>query len=413
MRLFMSVMLAAALSTGWAETTVSDVVVRQRWPWSEKVDVTFTLTGEKSDVDVYATCDQFRNDGTMPSQHQVLLGTVLEAMPGANRFTWDPAASSWAGKTLTGFSVTLLPASSASRTYLIVDLVKGGYEFAGAAPDGGWPTADKGGRMVFRRIPAGTYTNGTDSAALTKMNNGSTPSASDAWREREVAFSSDCYVGVFQMTGGQYNRIMDETKYSGGDLMKPAQVSYDALRGSTADGIDWPATKYLAASNSVVAKLRAKVGGNLLIDLCADEQWEVAARAGTRTYWTNGGVYGEDVSAWTGYVDKIAIWKRNTTVEVGCKDPNPWGLYDTVGNLREWTLDKSTGIPGGTVDTAPRTDPVGPKEGANRVYRGWVMQVSPPLCYMVPASRNDAPPDTAAVSVRFCIHLNPLKFTER
>ena len=86
------------------------------------------------------------------------------------------------------------------------------------------------------------------------------------------------------------------------------------------------------------------------------------------------------------------------------------GLYDTVGNLREWTLDKTDGISGGTVDTTPRTDPVGPNVGANRVYRGWIMQPDPPLCYMVLANRNDEAPATSAVSVRFCIHLNPLNF---
>lgn len=402
MRKILCLLSVLALLSGKAVTTVSDVIVNQRWPWSEKVDVDFTLTGEKADVDVTATWDG--------KASPVLIGTAFDATSGLNRVTWDPSVSTFAGRTLTGFRVTATPVSSAERTYLIVDLVNGGYAFASTAPDGGWPTADKGDRMVFRRIPAGTYTNGIDSAALTKMNGGSTPSFAGAVREREVTFTSDCYVGVFQMTGGQYNRIMEETKYSGGDLFTPAQVSYDALRGSTAEGVDWPATKYAVASNSVVAKLRAKVGENLMVDLCEDEQWEVAARAGVRTYWTNGGVIDEDAGVWTNYVNDIAIWKRNSTMGVGCKEPNPWGLYDTVGNLREWTLDKTSVVSGGMVDTTPRTDPVGPDTGAYRVYRGWIMQVNPPLCYMVPANRNDAPPDTPRVSVRFCIHLNPLDF---
>ena len=400
----LSLMLLTVVLPGQSETVLSDVVVSQRWPWNEKVDVDFTLTGDKADVDVTATWDG--------QAAPVVLGSVFEAKPGHNRFTWNPSASPWKDKTLTGFSVTLAPVSSAERTYLIVDLVNGGYTFASTSPAGGWSSADKQNRMVFRRIPAGTYTNGIDSAALTKMNGGSTPTVADAWQEREVTFTSDCYVGVFQMTGGQYNHIVAETKYSREDLIKPAQVSYDALRGSTTDGIDWPMTKYAVATNSIVAKLRAKAGGDLVVDLCEDEQWEVAARAGTRTYWTNGGIYVESVETWKGYVDEIAVWKRNTTVDVGYLMPNPWGLYDTVGNLREWTLDKTDGISGGTVDTTPRTDPVGPNVGANRVYRGWIMQPDPPLCYMVPANRNDAAPATSSVSVRFCIHLNPLKFAE-
>jgi hypothetical protein len=38
-----------------AETAVSHIVVNQRWPWSEKVDVDFVLSGEASDVEVTAT----------------------------------------------------------------------------------------------------------------------------------------------------------------------------------------------------------------------------------------------------------------------------------------------------------------------------------------------------------------------
>ena len=42
---------AAALAAG-AATSISNVVVNQRWPWSEKVDVDFILSGDVSDVHV-------------------------------------------------------------------------------------------------------------------------------------------------------------------------------------------------------------------------------------------------------------------------------------------------------------------------------------------------------------------------
>ena len=41
----------------FAASTVSDVVARQRWPWNGKVDIDYTLTGDKTDVDFYATWD--------------------------------------------------------------------------------------------------------------------------------------------------------------------------------------------------------------------------------------------------------------------------------------------------------------------------------------------------------------------
>jgi formylglycine-generating enzyme required for sulfatase activity len=59
---------------------------------------------------------------------------------------------------------------------------------------------------------------------------------------------------------------------------------------------------------------------------------------------------------------------------VAQKKPNPWGLYDMLGNAREWVLDFIGPYPGGEV-----SDPRGPKEPvkanmAFRVQRGgaWI-----------------------------------------
>ena len=62
-----------------AEASASDVVVNQRWPWSEKVDVDFVLTGETSDVEVTARWDAH------PEPYR--LGTMFGVAPGRRRFT--------------------------------------------------------------------------------------------------------------------------------------------------------------------------------------------------------------------------------------------------------------------------------------------------------------------------------------
>ena len=85
--------------SGLAETIVSDVVVNQRWPWSEKVDVDFVVTGGASEVKITAVWD----GQDTPWE----LGTVAEAKSGRNRFTWNPAGSPFANRTLTGFSVSV------------------------------------------------------------------------------------------------------------------------------------------------------------------------------------------------------------------------------------------------------------------------------------------------------------------
>ena len=228
-------LLAGALLPGWADTTVSDVIVNQRWPWSEKVDVDFTLTGDAADVDVTATWDG--------QSAPVLLGTIFAAMPGSNRVTWDPAATSLAGKTLTGFSVTVAPASADAHRYLVIDLQNGGVSYR-AEPDGTdgkWSDDYKTTKMAFRRIPAGTYQLGMESNQIAKVAGGSIDAeTATAWKRHDITFSSDFYVGVFKMTGAQCNLLKGN---SAGTDLTPKSVSYDGIRGSVDEGVNWRQVK--------------------------------------------------------------------------------------------------------------------------------------------------------------------------
>jgi formylglycine-generating enzyme required for sulfatase activity len=133
----------------------------------------------------------------------------------------------------------------------------------------------------------------------------------------------------------------------------------------------------------------------LTFDLPTEAQWEYACRAGTES-----AVYAGDVTilgdANVPALDPIAWYRRKSGVNYDLKDgdplaylndkqyafdkagtrqvkrklPNPWGLYDTLGNVLEWCRDGQR-----TYSEQPVVDPEErAEEGATRVVRGggWI-----------------------------------------
>ena len=389
----------------FAESTVSDVLVNQRWPWSEKVDVDFVLSGETNDVEVTATWDQH------PTPYR--LGTFFAAAPGQHRLTWDPASSPFAGQTLTGFTVAVSNASASAHNYIVVDFVNGGYEFLADVPSGGWTDAYKSSKMVFRRIPVGTYTLGEEKGTFSHLGQSSPDYYADIQNRRQVTFTSDFYVGIYKYTKAQH--VCLTTGTVGSDFQPQGNLSYDDLRGAKPT-IDWPNTAYQVAPESIVAKLRAKAGVGLVVDLCQEDQWEVAARAGTTTFWPTGGTTGETFATHTNQVNGFVAWYGSTgsTAQstVGTKPDNGWGLYDVIGLAGEWTLDATAGtttIPARYKLPDVYTDPVGGSGCARRVLRSASGNgAATDLNELLPCRRQIADPSWHSYSTRFCIHLKPL-----
>jgi len=91
--------------------------------------------------------------------------------------------------------------------------------------------------------------------------------------------------------------------------------------------------------------------------LPTEAEWEYAARAGT-----TGARYGElDAIGWHANNSGGAIRR------VKQKQPNAWGLYDTLGSVNEWAADWYEQT---YYSTGPAVDPQGPADGQVRVPRG-------------------------------------------
>lgn len=117
--------------------------------------------------------------------------------------------------------------------------------------------------------------------------------------------------------------------------------------------------------------------------LPTDAEWEYAARAGTRTAFHSGPI---DASAQSGSctrdeaLDEVAWYCHGkadfTSQPVGQLRPNPWGLYDVLGNLEEWINDAQDGR------SSP--SPIDPRgtlgDSTTRYVRGGSVYAWPTLC---------------------------------
>ena len=105
--------------------------------------------------------------------------------------------------------------------------------------------------------------------------------------------------------------------------------------------------------------------------LPSEAEWEYACRAGTQSALPTGNLTATN-SGLEPALDRVGWYKLNsgqTPHRVAVKSPNAWGLYDMHGNVWEWCQDPWDRWYGKFADTAV-IDPMGPKKGRFKIFRG-------------------------------------------
>jgi len=120
-------------------------------------------------------------------------------------------------------------------------------------------------------------------------------------------------------------------------------------------------------------------------DLATEAEWEYACRAGGVDDRELFDFRTLDGRAW--FVDNA----QDLTHEVGTKAANSWGIYDMIGNVREWCKDWfGMNYYKECLAAGAMTDPQGPTAGAAKVIRGGCFDWNE--ANLAPTYRNYNPP---------------------
>ncbi len=392
--------LLAALSTT-AAPTVTQVTVSQSNSQTVRVNYTIDEAAVITlDILTNATADAWASIGVENIFRT--WGDVGVLVPaGSHTIYWAPEKS-WIEahpKTYDVKAAVKAWAVTAPPDYMVVDLrsddLRAGapkiryFETAAQVPDGVTDRKYKTDFLLMRKIPAKgmTFRMGSPSsengraAALTGAPDGAWNNDA-GWNQetaQHVTLTNDFYLGVDEYTrkqcitwsGYSYG---NSGSMSGGKEALPiggdngaGWCDFADFRGTT---YLWPENGHQVTSDSALGKLRAKTG--IDFDLPTEAQWEFACHAGVPNALYSGHELDAVTSSSDGrneYVDELAWHKGNSgqsVQEVGQKKPNGFGLYDMLGNVGEFVLDRHTGDLG----SGAVTEPIGATSGGTRVVKG-------------------------------------------
>lgn len=375
--------LFASASLMASAPVVSDVVMAQsRGGGKVTVDYTIDLPAivtldVQTNVDLKASANAVDGWVSVGDIHlRSVSGDVNRLVQdGDRRILWHPDKD-WpeGGKIPNVRAVVTAWATNSPPDYVVIDLQKPYgvryYVSPEAFPEGNCTSrVYKTDKLVMRRIPAAgvEWMMGSPSGEYGREN----VNTSAKETRHAVTLDEDFYIGIFPVTRKQFTWFLSTTPPAAADetfqARESAYLSYDSIRGSVSDGVDWPNTGIeTVGANSLLKKIRDRHG--FAFDIPTEAQWEYACRAGSGSS-LNIGVSPTDKStpSLAEYRMVVGHARNVKDVEVGTTVPNAWGIYDMHGTeARTWCRDWFTADLGSDDDHVGN----GPASGTARVLRG-------------------------------------------
>ena len=246
----------------------------------------------------------------------------------------------------------------------LIAAVRGAGKTPAGSPTAGTPRENARDGLRYVWIPAGTFMMGCS------------PGDNDCYDDEKpahnVTLSNGFWMGQTEITVAAYKHFVAETGHA-----MPPEPKFDdrALNpgwnnnAMAAIDLNWASAQDYCTW----------AGGRLP----TEAEWEYAARGGTTSPR-----YGDlDNVAWYANnsgkapVDSLSLWKQdektyyqklndngNGIHEVAKKPPNPYGLFDMLGNASEWVQDWYDEH---YYQSSLSQDPPGPATGTKRVLRGY------------------------------------------
>ena len=165
---------------------------------------------------------------------------------------------------------------------------------------------------------------------------------SDATAGFMVKINKPYYIGIYEVTQAQWEKVMGTNP----SVFQGDKVN-DQADQHPVDNITWEQAQEFIKKLNTLEKTQS-------YRLPTEFEWEYAARAGRQTDISTADAIKE---AW---FDEFL--KNSSTHRVGTKAPNPWGIYDMLGNVWEWVEDYD--------NLKFYADPIPPKKGKNHVLKG-------------------------------------------